>query len=134
MAGYGPARAGKHDGMTVDEALHELATAEVVAFGPVGFAAATLPVTWAFHSVAVAFAEGRTADLRTRLEWLLAEGTPAGKAYAATLLAQLDPAAGRAAWQRLSADRDRVTTFSGCIMNTETLAEYAADHLSAPTA
>ena len=39
--------------------------------------------------------------VRTQLAWLLANGSPAGKAYAATLLDELDPAAGRAAWGSL---------------------------------
>ena len=49
--------------------------------------------------------------VRTQLAWLLANGSAAGKAYAATLLDELDPAAGRAAWGSLSTDRSEFTTF-----------------------
>ncbi|HYN97643.1 MAG TPA: hypothetical protein VES42_27710 [Pilimelia sp.] len=114
--------------MAVDEgALRELSSADVVAFGAVGFAASTLPVTRAYQRLAEAL--GGEVDLRPHLDRLLAEGTPAGKAYAATLLDKLDHDAGRAAWRSLATDRAEITTFTGCLMNRTTLAEYAADRL-----
>ena len=61
---------------------------------------------------------------------MLAEGTPAGRAYAATLLAGLDPDAGRSAWRSLATDPAELTTFNGCVMRRITLAEYAAGHLT----
>jgi hypothetical protein len=116
--------------MTVDAgALRELTRADVLAFGPVGFAATTLPVTRAFEQLADIAARGET-DIRPHLDRLLAEGSPAGRAYAATLLARIDPDAGRSAWRALAADRAEVTTFDGCIMRTLTLAEYASVRLN----
>jgi hypothetical protein len=116
-------------GMAVDEsALRELSRADVVAFGPVGFAATTLPVTEAYERLAHAVsADG--VDLRPHLDRLLAEATPAGKAYAATLLTRLDADAGREAWRSLATDPSEITTFIGCVMNRTTLAEYAAGYL-----
>jgi hypothetical protein len=114
----------------VDEQLRQLAQADVVAFGGVGFAGTTLPVTEAFH--ALADEVGRHGEaLRPRLERLVATATPAGKVYAATLLDRIDPVAGREAWRRLSRDRSPVNTFTGCIAGRTTLAEYAAGR--APT-
>jgi hypothetical protein len=113
--------------MTVDEALRELAGADVVAFGPVGFAAAVLPATRAYQTVADAIEDG--AGVRPRLERLLAEATPAGRAYAATLLGRLDPGAGRAAWRTLATDPAEITTFMGCVMNRESLGAYAGARL-----
>lgn len=117
--------------MAVDEAaLRELARADVLAFGPVGFAATVLPVTRAYQQLAE-FVDVNGAEARPYLDRLLAEGTPAGRAYAATLLAQIEADAGLSAWRSLAADRDEVTTFSGCVMRRSTLAEYAAAQLKA---
>jgi hypothetical protein len=113
-----------------EQALGELAHADVLAFGGVGLASQVLPATEAFHALCGAVDNGAGASLRPALEELLRSATPAGKVYAALLLTRLDPVAGRAAWQGLARDRAEVTTFSGCVMNKTTLAEYAADQLS----
>jgi hypothetical protein len=102
--------------------LQELERAEVVAFGGVGFAGQVLSVTRAFDAVA----EQLSPELRPRLGRLLDRASPAGRVYAAVLLGRLDPQAGEAAWQRLADDRAPVETFSGCVKNRTTLAEYAA--------
>jgi hypothetical protein len=107
--------------------LKVLADAETVAFGPVGFAAKTLPVTQAYEDLATA----RDPALRSELEKLLKKAKPAGKVYAAFLLGRLDPDAGREAWQRLVHDGAAVNTFSGCIAGRTTLAAYAAAQLDA---
>jgi hypothetical protein len=106
--------------------LDALQHAETVAFGPVGFAARTLPVTEAYYELA----EHLTPALRPGLDRLLRKASPAGKVYAAVLLSKLDPRAGRQAWHRLAGDRSAVGTFSGCIMGETTLADYAAAQLS----
>ncbi|HET6213807.1 MAG TPA: hypothetical protein VFE14_13165 [Micromonosporaceae bacterium] len=130
---------------SVDAALREIGNADVVAFGGVGLMGRVLPPTEAFLELSDAIAGGAGQPLRARLDSLLAGVTPAGstpagstpagvtpagKVYAALLLGQLDPAAGRAAWQRLARERAEFTTFSGCLMNKTTLAEYAADQLA----
>jgi hypothetical protein len=106
------------------ERLRELAEADVVAFGGVGFAGEILPVTRAYDAVAEELAR-HGATLRPHLDWLLEHATPAGKVYAATLLDRVDPAAGLAAWRRLADDPAPVRTFVGCLMRQTTLAEYA---------
>jgi hypothetical protein len=119
--------------MPVDEAaLRELARADVLAFGPVGFAATVLPVTRAYQSLMeAARVDGVDGPhgVRPYLDRLFTEGSPAGRAYAATLLDRLDPDAGRSAWRALAADPAELTTFDGCVLRRTTLAEYAAAHL-----
>jgi hypothetical protein len=116
--------------MPVDEAaLRELARADVLAFGPVGFAATVLPVTQAYQRLSAAAEAGGT-DVRPYLDRLLAEGSPAGRAYAATLLARIEPDEGRSAWRALAADPAELTTFEGCVMRRTSLARYAAGHLA----
>lgn len=111
--------------METEAALRELAGAEIVAFGGVGLMSRVLPATEAFLALAD-LVDRDGAELRPRLDWLLEHGSPAGKVYGASLLARIDPAAARRAWQRLAGDRSELTTFSGCIMNKTTLAEYAS--------
>lgn len=109
-------------------AVRELATADVLAFGGVGTAGQLLPVTEAYQVVEDALPE-RADDVRRHLGWLLANGSAAGKAYAATLLGRFDAVAARTAWESLVGDRSEFTTFSGCLMDRATLGEYVAAHL-----
>ncbi|MFY1688745.1 hypothetical protein [Plantactinospora sp. WMMB782] len=109
-------------------AVRELADADVVAFGGVGLAGQVLVPTEAYRTVEAALPD-RGEEIRPRLTWLLANGSAAGKAYAATLLDRLDPAAARDAWRGLLDDRAELTTFSGCLMDQTTLGEYAAARL-----
>jgi hypothetical protein len=108
----------------LERQLQELERADVVAFGGVGFAGELMSVTRAFDAVA----EQLSPDLHPRLDRLLDRASPAGRVYAAVLLGRLDPQAGREAWQRLAGDRAPVETFTGCVKNRTTLAEYAAAH------
>lgn len=109
--------------------LRTLAKADVVAFGGVGFAGQTLPETAAYFAVAKEL-RGGPGTVRPHVNRLLADATPAGKVYAATLLAAADPAAGRAAWQRLARQHSAVRTMTGCIAVQTTLAEYAAGQVN----
>jgi hypothetical protein len=87
-----------------------------------------LPATEAFRVVDDAITrDGRT--VRPHLDWLLDHATPAGRAYGGVLLQRLDPAAAQAVWQRLSTDQSQITTFVGCVMNRETLADFATNQL-----
>jgi hypothetical protein len=113
-----------HETDSLTAAVRQLAKADVLAFGGVGLAGRILPATEAYLDLAHRL--GHDDKVRPQLAWLLAKGSPAGKAYAATLLQELDPAAGRAAWRSLTKDRSEFTTFSGCVMGRTTLAEYAA--------
>lgn len=116
--------------MAVDEdSLRDLSRADVVAFGPIAPDGMVLPVTRAYERLAD-LVTGGTVDVRPHLDRLLAEGSPAGRAYAATLLARLDPDAGRSIWRSLVADQAELTTFDGSLMRRTTLAAYAAAQLS----
>ena len=109
-------------------AVRELRTAEVVAFGGVGIAGQVLPPTEAYHALEVAL-PSRVDEVRPQISWLLAHASPAGKVYAATLLARFDPVAARAAWESLADEPAEFTTYSGCLMDRTTLGEYAAAQL-----
>jgi len=78
----------------VDDRLKLLAEADVLAFGPVGFAGVVLPVTQAYYDVADAL-ERHGEVIRPRLERLRANATPAGRLEAAHLLDRHEPPAGR---------------------------------------
>jgi hypothetical protein len=110
----------------VNKHLRTLAKADTLAFGGVGFVGTILPETAAFDALSAQIERGDGDALRPELERLLTKATPAGKLYAALLLARLDPEAGRATWQRLAGDRSPVRTFSGCVMGQTTVGEYAA--------
>lgn len=112
----------------LDAAIRELTDADTVAFGGVGIASTLLAVTEAYRTVERMLPE-QGEQIRPRLDRLLTDGSPAGRAYAATLLDRLDPAAGRAAWSGLRDDSSEFTTFTGCVMGRATLADYAADRL-----
>jgi hypothetical protein len=113
----------------ITPALRELVSADLVAFAGVGLISRVLPVTEAYRTLDAAVARDGAA-LRPRIEWLLANATPAGKVYAATLMQRLDPVAGRAAWQSLAKEPAEITTFVGCVMNKTSLSEYVGDRLS----
>ncbi|MFF5172491.1 hypothetical protein ACFY3U_07645 [Micromonospora sp. NPDC000089] len=119
---------GKKD-KELDAAVKELAAADTVAFGGVGFASQVLPVTEAYRHVERVLDE-RPEDGRKKVDWLLRHGSPAGRAYAATLLERVDPAAAREAWTGLRDDKGELTAFTGCVMNKSTLREYAAERLA----
>jgi hypothetical protein len=112
-----------------DPDVERLAEAGTIAFGGVGIASTTLPETEAYFALGKRASGPAAAQLRPALEHLLARATPAGKVYAADLLGQLDPEAGRQAWQRLTTDHAPVSTFTGCVMGRTTLAEYAHGRL-----
>ena len=108
----------------LNAAFDTLKHAELVAFGGVGFAGQVLPVTEAYRQVRAA-----RDPVRPKIEKLLTDATPAGKVYAATLLEAIDPAVGRAAWQKLATQEDPFRIMRGCVGFQSTLAEYAANEL-----
>jgi hypothetical protein len=114
----------------LEAAVKELAKADTLAFGGVGIASTLLPVTEAYFRVEQALSE-RPDEVRRKLTWLLDHGSPAGRAYAATLLERVDPAAAHTAWMALRADGSEFTTFSGCVMGRATLGHYASERLAA---
>lgn len=111
-------------------AVDTLVVADTLAFGGVGFAGKLLPVTEAYQRVEAAL-DDHPEEVRRQLDRVLADGTPAGRAYAATLLERIDPAAARAAWTSLRDDPSEFTTFVGCVMDRETIGNYATQRLAA---
>jgi hypothetical protein len=116
------------DASDLDAAVRELAGTDVVAFGGVGIAGATLPATAAYRLIEQAL-PSRADQVRQHLTWLLAHGTAAGRAYAATLLTRCDAEAGRSAWEALLGSPEEFTTYTGCIMGRTSLGDYAAAQL-----
>ncbi|MFC7546331.1 hypothetical protein [Plantactinospora sp. GCM10030261] len=119
---------GRGDWSGIDAALRELAGADTLAFGGVGFAGQVLPVTEAYRLVEQAL-PARAEELRPRLMELIENGSAAGRAYAVTLLDRFDPAAAGAAWRSLLDDRSEFTTFTGCVMGKTSLGDYAAERM-----
>ncbi|MEE3919149.1 hypothetical protein V2I01_14480 [Micromonospora sp. BRA006-A] len=72
------------------------------AFGGVGLAGQILPATEAYRTLEQGLREHPEAA-RKRVDRLLRKGSPAGRAYAATLLEAVDPDAGRDAWRGCAA-------------------------------
>ncbi|MGK5737563.1 hypothetical protein [Micromonospora sp. URMC 103] len=120
---------GKRRDREIEDAVEELARADTLAFGGVGFAGTVLPVTEAYQRVEAALG-ARPEEVRGHVDRLLDRGSPAGRAYAATLLEHLDPAAGREAWTALRDDPGEFTTFTGCVMGRSALGTYAAERLA----
>lgn len=102
------------------EAVTELSTARLLAFGGRGFAGAVDASTHAYRHLA-----GLGARAVPLLERVVEEGTPAGRAYAATLLSELDEPAGRAVWERLAGEPGLITFYQGCVCEELSLGEYA---------
>ncbi|SCE85726.1 hypothetical protein GA0070607_2430 [Micromonospora coriariae] len=114
----------------LDSAVDELVAADTLAFGGVGFAGTLLPVTEAYQRIEATL-DDHPEEVRRQLDRVLADGSPAGRAYAATLLERIDPTAARAAWTSLRDDPTEFTTFVGCVMGRTTLGDYAAERLAA---
>ncbi|WP_328649106.1 hypothetical protein OHS58_18035 [Amycolatopsis sp. NBC_00348] len=106
--------------MDDDEAVTELMTARLLSFNSQGFMGN-------FDSSTVAYQHVQDLGVRALplLERVLEEGTPAGRAYAATLVGQLDDQAGRTAWERLAGEAGRVRYSLGCVGYELSLGEYA---------
>ena len=81
------------------------------------------------------FAEFRAAlklaiDPRGReLDWLMREGTPAGRLYACLIAWELDADAGLERFKSLSEDHARVYFRNGCIVETLAVADVAGEFL-----
>lgn len=108
----------------VDAAFVVLAAAGMVAFGGIGITGAVSEVTQAFRTI-----KATGAEHRGRIQWLLEHASPAGKVYAATLLSELDPQAGRKAWEQLVDDTGTFQTGMGCVIGTGTVSDYARREL-----
>ncbi|WP_329105428.1 hypothetical protein OG792_32590 [Micromonospora sp. NBC_01699] len=123
-----PAASSREASDGIEAAVRELRTAEAVAFGGVGFAGRIMPSTEAYNILEVAL-PSRLDEVRPHICELLTHGSPAGKVYAATLLARFDPAAARAAWEALTDERAEFTTYTGCLIDQTTVGEYATAQL-----
>lgn len=110
--------------MDDDEAVTELMTARLLSFGSQSFVGN-------FDSSTVAYQHLQQLGVHAlpRLERVLEEGTPAGCAYAATLVGQLDEQAGRTVWERLAGEPGRIRFSLGCVGYELSLGEYARSSL-----
>ena len=108
-------------------ALEILGAADTLAFGGVGIAGAVLPETRAFVMLS---ASERLAAYEPELRRLVRDGSPAGRIFAARLLARLHPH-DTATWAHLFQDTAVVMTAAGCIFEQKTVQESAADLLRA---
>lgn len=106
--------------MDDDEAVTELMTARLLSFNSQGFMGN-------FDSSTVAYQHMQQLGVHALplLERVLEEGTPAGRAYAATLFRQLDEQAGRTTWKRLAGESGRIRYSLGCVGYELSLGEYA---------
>lgn len=117
-------REGGNADKDVDAAFVTLAASNRVLFGGFGFTGEITDVTLAYRTVR---ATGNAH--RGRIQWLLEHATPAGKVYAATLLSEIDPAAGKKAWERLTEETGSFQTGGGCVIRQVSVAQYARDEL-----
>lgn len=106
--------------MDDDEAVTELMTARVLSFESQGYVGN-------LYSGTVAFRHLRRLGVRALplLAAVLENGTPAGRAYAATLIGRVDARAGRAVWERLAGEPGRIRWSVGCVTYEPSLGEYA---------
>ncbi|MGC4808025.1 hypothetical protein [Micromonospora sp. DT233] len=110
----------------LDGAVTELAEANALIFGLSMLGAS--PQAEAYWEVERQL-DAHPEQARRKVDRLLTHGSPAGRAYAATLLDRIDPAAGRAAWAAMRADPTELVTQTGCVRRRTTLGEYAAGEL-----
>jgi hypothetical protein len=109
----------------INAAFDQLLKAQAVAFGGVGIANIEGPESSAYFQI---LATG-PAHLEP-IHRLLDQASPAGRVFAATLLAAIDGAAGRRAWQRLAAQTDIVSVHAGCCFSESRLSSYAIKELA----
>jgi hypothetical protein len=89
-----------------------------------GVAATPSQIYQAFEQ---ALQPGKTSSLE--LELLLAEGTPAGRIYAAMLFVKLDPDLGKYWLERMKSDQTPLTEASGCEVSQTTVGAAVEDIL-----
>lgn len=111
--------------MDDDEAVTELITARLLSFGGFGFRGTVDSATVAYRHL-----QQLGAHALPLLERVLEDGTPAGRAYAATLVGLLDEQAGRSAWERLAGESGRIRYYSGCTASELSLGDYARSSLA----
>ena len=94
-------------------ALGTLSKADMLAFGGVGITGALTSATRAFRTLATS---EHLADHGPELHRLVRDASPAGRIYAARLLAKLRPG-DQSVWAPLLEDDAVVTTAEGCIFD-----------------
>lgn len=110
--------------MEDDDAVTELMAARRLSFGGQGFAGNLDSSTVAYLHV-----QQLGVHVLPLLERVIEEGTPAGRAYAATLVGQLDEQMGRTVWGRLIDEPGRIRYSVGCVSYELSLGEYARSSL-----
>jgi hypothetical protein len=89
--------------------LETIANAKGITSRAVGVAAVKPPLYEAFEQALQA-----GSSIRPEIDWLLSEGTPAGRIHGAVLLLHLDPKAGRQALEQMRSDQTMLWESSGC--------------------
>jgi hypothetical protein len=65
--------------------------------------------------------------IRPEIEYVLQQGTPAGRLYAALLLLHFDRESGKQALEQLRSEEVMVTRFSGCSPSTMSMSQAVAE-------
>lgn len=107
------------------EYIDVLSSAATLDDSAVGFANKRTEI---FNAFAQAFAAGDS--VKAHLDWLLKNGSGAGKLYAAILIDQLDNEAGKQAFESLQADETEVQYRSSDIHEIRTVGDLATGLLN----
>ncbi len=91
--------------------LITLAKTDGISSRHIGVAAAKSPLYSAFEQALEA-----GSVIRPEIDWLMSEGTTAGRIHGAVLLLHLDPKAGRQALEEMRSDQTMILESSGCLM------------------
>jgi hypothetical protein len=91
------------------EYLETIAKANGITSRAVGVAAVKPPLYEAFEQALEA-----GSALRPEIDWLISEGTPAGRIHGAVLLLHVDPKAGRQALEQMRSDQTMLWESNGC--------------------
>ncbi|GAB3032063.1 hypothetical protein MBOU_12480 [Mycobacterium bourgelatii] len=110
----------------IEAAFDTLRHASAVAFGGVGTANIVPPQANAYFAIRAV-----GSAYLPRIQQLLDEAIAAGQVYAATLLSDIDPAAGRQAWERLAIQHDSFNLQGRSVFSESTLSHYAKEQLAA---
>lgn len=79
---------------------------------------------------AFAKAKEKGASIRTQLDWLTQNATPAGRLYAALLIKKIDNPAGKSVFEQMKSDKSLVEYRNGGVSCHYTVGEIAIDLMS----
>ncbi len=106
------------------EYLVTIAQASGITSRAVGVAAVKPPLYEAFEEALQA-----GAALRPEIDWLLSEGTTAGRIHGAVLLLHIDPKAGRQALEQMRSDQTMLWESNGCSIQEKSVSTIVTEIL-----